>query len=94
MKQINISKDACSIINELRNGNGFEPVKAGIADSLSTLSNMISAGRDSEDISAWTDELMSVMYVLSEYNSLVNALYDTSDRKMGFYEFVDLRDNR
>ncbi len=89
MKNVSVKKEAAVIIDNLRNGDGFELTKAGIANSLSSLAKLIDAGRDNEDINVWTDDLLSVMYVLGEYNDLVNALYFEKDNSFGHYCYED-----
>lgn len=86
---IEVSKAAHDLISSLRTSDYNEIVRTDIADSLSTLANLVNAGRDSEEINVWIDDLLKAMYVLGEYNSLVNALYDTSNQEEGCYRFKD-----
>lgn len=87
MKKVEVSNDAMDRISSLRNGSDMEMIKADIADSLSTLAELINAGRDEEVINTWVDDLLKVMYVLGEYNSLVNSLCYPPDYKSGAYMF-------
>ena len=87
MKEIKVSADAYVAIDGLRNGEDYGLAKELIADSMSSLAALIHLGRDEETISTWTDDLLKVLYTLGEYNSLVNALSDTSDRKPGFFSY-------
>ena len=87
MKKVEVSNDAMDRISSLRNGSDMEMIKADIADSLSTLAELINAGRDEEVINTWVDDLLKVMYVLGEYNDLVNALCYPPDYRNGVYMF-------
>ena len=87
MNKVEVSNDALDRISSLRNGSDMEMIKADIADSLSVLAEMINAGRDEEVINVWADELLKVMYVLGEYNSLVNSLCYPPEYKSGAYMF-------
>ena len=87
MNKVEVSNDALDRISSLRNGSDMERIKSDIADSLSTLAEMINAGRDEEVINVWADELLKVMYVLGEYNDLVNALCYPPDYRSGVYMF-------
>lgn len=87
MNKVEVSNDALDRISSLRNGSDMEMIKSDIADSLSTLAEMINAGRDEEVINVWADELLKVMYVLGEYNDLVNALCYPPDYRSGVYMF-------
>ena len=91
MKQVEVTLDALDRISGLRNGNEMEMIKAGIADSYATLSELINAGRDEETIAVWTDDLLKVMFVLSDYNALVNSLQDVPENRFGAYRYEDLR---
>lgn len=87
MNKVEVSNDAMDRISSLRNGSDMEMIKADIADSLSTLAELINAGRDEEVINTWVDDLLKVMYVLGEYNSLVNSLCYPPEYKSGAYMF-------
>ena len=87
MEQIKVSADAYVAIGGLRNSEDYELAKTNIADSMSTLSALIHLGRDEETISPWADDLLKVMFTLGEYNNLVNAFSETSDRKPGFFSY-------
>lgn len=88
---IEVSKAAHDLISGLRTSDYNEIVKTDIADSLSALANLINAGRDSEEINVWVDDLLKAMYVLGEYNTLVNSLNDTSNLGKRFYTYSDIR---
>ncbi len=79
MKNIELPDYAVERIARLRNGEDYTLVKDGIANSLSTLADLIQAGRDDDSISVWNDELLKVSYSLCEYNSLINILTEYSD---------------
>ncbi len=87
MNKVEVSNDALDRISSLRNGSDMEMIKADIADSLSMLAELINAGRDEEVINTWVDDLLKVMYVLGEYNSLVNSLSYPPDYRSGVYMF-------
>lgn len=87
MKDIKVSADAYVTIDGLRNGEDYELAKTLIADSMSSLAALIHLGRDEEDIATWTDDLLKVMFTLSEYNNLVNELSEKFDRKTGFFSY-------
>lgn len=91
MKNVNVTNDAFDRIVGIRSGNEMEMIKTGISDSFSTLSELINAGRDEESISVWVDDLLKVMFVLSDYNALVNSLQDISDNDLGAYRYELLR---
>lgn len=74
MKETKVSADAYEAIDNLRNRFDNELAKELIADSMSTLAALIYIGRDEETISPWIDDLQKVMFTLSEYNNLVNAI--------------------
>lgn len=74
MKETKVSADAHEAIDNLRNRFDNELAKELIADSMSTLAALIYIGRDEETISPWIDDLQKVMFTLSEYNNLVNAI--------------------
>ena len=89
MESIEVSKKAFIRINNLRNGDDFDLAKSNIADALTTLSDIIQAGRDEEVINAWTDDLLLVMAVVGDYNNLINDLEETSESKSGRYHYED-----
>lgn len=89
MKDIKVSTDAYEAIDGLRNRFDKELAKELIADSMSSLSALIHLGRDEETIGTWTDDLLKVMFTLGEYNKLVDALSEKSNRKQGFFSYVD-----
>ena len=81
MKQIKLSKDALERISRLRDGSEeYGMIVGNIALSQGRLAQLVELGRDDDSIEPWTDDLLKVMYTLSEYTDLVLALYDTSDR--------------
>ena len=85
MKQVEVCTDALVLIDGLRTSEEYELAKASIADSLSALANIISAGRDNDNVNMWTDDLLRVAYTIGQYNEMVNALYQTRDTQQGFY---------
>ena len=89
MEQIKVSADAYAAIDGLRNSEDYVLAKTNIADSMASLAALIHLGRDEDNISTWTDDLLKVLYTLGEYNSLVNALYNTSEHKQGFFIYHD-----
>ena len=90
MKHVKVSAGAYVAIDNLRNSDDYVQAKANIADSMTSLATLVHLGRDEESISEWTDDLLKVMFTLGEYNSLVNVLYNTSERKPGFYTYENV----
>lgn len=90
MKSIEVSNFGFSFIQDAQSGRDREVTLVSIADSFSTIANIIQAGRDNPDISFYTDDLLRVMDTLSSYNSLYNAISETTDNKYnGYFEFHD-----
>ena len=89
MKQIEVCNYAQVLIEELRDSEVHATVKGNLADAFSSLSRMIHAGRENEELSAWGDELLLVQSVLSEYNELVNALHRVSEAEEVHYLLSD-----
>lgn len=90
MKTIEVSESGFSYIKDAQSERDRAFTLSEIADSFSTIANIIQAGRDNPDISFYTDDLLRVMDTLSSYNSLYNAISETTDNKYnGYFEFHD-----
>ncbi len=95
METINISNNAAEYINELQNSNEtYSLHKENIANSLSAIAEMICCGRDSEDIAAHTDELLSTMRTIADYNTLLDNVSATSDRTAGRFVYQPAENNK
>jgi len=86
MKNVMLTNRAAVLVNELQD-TGFEMSKCNISDAQSSIARLIEQGRDEETISPWTDDLLKVLYTLSEYNELINAIREPSDNCTGHYSF-------
>jgi len=93
MKSVEVSENGFFHIKNAQSENDREVTLSEIADSFSTIANIIQAGRDNPDISFYTDDLLRVMDTLSSYNSLYNAISETTDNKYnGCFIFHDKED--
>lgn len=86
MKNVMLTNRAAVLVNELQD-TAFEMSKCNISDAQSSIARLIELGRDEETISPWTDDLLKVLYTLSEYNELINAIREPSDNCTGHYSF-------
>lgn len=95
MKTIEVSEMAYRDIQRIRkNGEDWGLIKSQIANSLSSLANLIQAGRDEEVINVWIDDLLRVMVTLSDYNQLIDSLEMTKERTLGRYCYEEIADER
>ena len=83
-----LSEKAKESIENIRDNSNFMLKKSDIADSLSTLAGMMQAGRDDEGINVWTDEIISAMHTIGEYNNLINNLNEEHDQDTGKFRYV------
>lgn len=81
MKSIEVSEIGFSYIEDAQSERDRDVTLTSIADSFSTIANILQAGRDNPDIAFYTDDLLRVMDTLSRYNSLYNAISETTDNK-------------
>ena len=86
MRNVLMTEAACQYIEGLQAGEDYELTKEMIADSFTSLIELIEHGRDNEDISGHTDNILKVMYALGRFNNVINALHGTSDREFGRFE--------
>ena len=89
MKSIEVSDRAFNYIENAHKNEDQEIVATDIANSLSILASLIQAGRDDESINVWTDDLLRVMATIAEYNSLYSAIAETTDNKLGKFEYQE-----
>ena len=81
MKRILVSNNASVLVSAMRNGIGnYEAVKMQIANAQCNLAEMLNNGKDEEsNIHVYVDEVVDVMGVLADYNTLIDRLSETSD---------------
>ena len=81
MKQIKVTDFAATIIENLRTNSweALDIAKVSVADGMSALARLMQIGRDCPDIGDAADELLAVMFTLSEYNRLIDMLVCMSD---------------
>lgn len=77
MKQIQVSDHFAKTFSELSLDMSVE--KQMVADTLSSLTEMIHLGRDDDSICPWTDTLLRAMFTVSQYNDLLNDIVQTTD---------------
>lgn len=87
MKRVVLSNSAAKEIVRLRDDIGsYEFAKKQIADAQCVLANMLNHGRDKDsDISNYADSVITIMGVLSDYNSLVDGLSERNDHEWEIY---------
>ena len=85
MKTIQVNETAFDYVEIMRKDDEHEIVMEQIANSLSTLANLIHAGRNDDSISPWTNDLLYVASTIADYNKLIGLLYNPSD-KLGSFE--------
>ena len=92
MGKIAVSKKALQHIYRLREGGEEQcMVFNNIALSFARLSQLIELGRDEDVITPWTDDLRQVMFTLSAYTDLVQALSATSNKDSDLDTIVESR---
>ena len=92
MEQITVTKNALQHIHRLREGGEeFGMVLDNIALSFARLSQLIELGRDEDVIAPWTEDLQKVMFTLSSYTDLVQALSATSNKDSDLDTIVESR---
>jgi hypothetical protein len=92
MEQITVTKNALQYIHRLREGGEeFGMVLDNIALSFARLSQLIELGRDEDVIAPWTEDLQKVMFTLSSYTDLVQALSATSNKDSDLDTIVESR---
>lgn len=92
MEQITVTKNALQQIHRLREGGEeFGMVLDNIALSFARLSQLIELGRDEDVIAPWTEDLQKVMFTLSSYTDLVQALSATSNKDSDLDTIVESR---
>ncbi len=93
MRNVNVTNDAADRISGLRTTEELNLCKSDIADSLTTLTILLDVGRNCEGIQSFTDDLLSVMRVIGNYNELLNSLACETDNKKGYYSFDEVKDD-
>ena len=92
MEQITVTKNALQHIHRLREGGEeFAMVLDNIALSFARLSQLIELGRDEDVIAPWTEDLQKVMFTLSSYTDLVQALSATSNKDSDLDTIIERR---
>lgn len=82
MEQIQVSDKAAAQIKSLRDTaiGSMEGEYEKILDSLSGLNNLLSAGRDSEEVAFYANDAQRAMDVIMDYYGLLKLLYYENDQ--------------
>ena len=82
MEQIQVSDKAAAQIKSLRDTaiGSMEGEYEKILNSLSGLNNLLSAGRDSEEVAFYANDAQRAMDVIMDYYGLLKLLYYENDQ--------------
>lgn len=91
MRRVLLTENAANDVMRIREDKfgAYSDEKCNIADAFGELTTMINLGRDNEEMANCTDGILLVMCVLERYNSLLNSLNETDDRRNGKFELVE-----
>ena len=79
MRNLKVNNDAADMICGLRTTEEMNLCKSDIANCFTTLTHLIELGKNNEEVQAFTDDLLSVMRVIGNYNDLINSLSSETD---------------
>lgn len=82
MKEIKVSDKAAAVIESLRDTaiGSMEGEYEKILDTLWGLNNLISAGRDSEEVAFYANDAQRAMDVIMDYFGLLKLIYYENDQ--------------